>query len=163
MTQNRLSDEIRTYLGSHFPGSSVDDSYYFVTLQGGARRHIIDDPFELLQRVADRLCERQFWLVAVGMDPREFVEPRVVEQEATFYQPDWNVDEKLTQWFVAAAPAVVDLKRMLASLKSPAALVFIDPARRIVFDAVYRDVFATSEQDLNEFFSGIESSIQPEA
>jgi len=158
MSQEKLSDEVRRFLESHFPGSSIDDGYYFVILESAAWRRVRDDPFELLQRVADRVSERSFWLICVGADPRDLVPARVAEQQTTLYTPDWNVQQELPQWFLAVDPVKFDLRRMLRALGSPAALVFIDPARRIIFDARYRRVHATSEGDLDAFFAGIEDS-----
>lgn len=160
MTATKLSDEVRAFLDTYFPGGTIDDGYYFVSIEPRVLRRIKDDPFQYLQRVADRVTERPCWAIVVGADPRPFLRASTIEERTVVYTPDWNVEQKLTQWIAALHPGSVDLHAVLAALVWPAALVFIDPSRRIVFDARMRRVHAPSDADVNAFFEGIEGCIE---
>jgi hypothetical protein len=67
MPRHTLSDHVRDYLDEHFPDSSIDNTYYFVTLSSPVNASVREDAIEV---VAANLAQPGAWLITVGVDPR---------------------------------------------------------------------------------------------
>src|SRR5262249_36165525 len=110
MTQSKFSEMVRSYLHSNFPGSTIDDGYYFVSITGGVRCRV-DDAF--VQEIGERLAEPGSWVITVGVDPRSYVSASSTEERSVYYKPDWDVEIKLSQWLVELGEAGIKLRSLL--------------------------------------------------
>src|SRR5262249_18304524 len=148
-----MSDSIRTdvyeFLGRQFPGSTLDDGYFFVQIKAPIVRDVRRDR---ANTVLDKLCDTPTWLITVNNDPRDLIEATRVEQGTTSYNPDWNHSEDVPQW-LAELPARprVDLDALRKRSKPLGALAVISPDHRIVFNVHYMRVYAATEDDLGRF------------
>lgn len=152
MTQHTLSDNVRSYLDEHFPGSSIDNTYYFVTFNSPVNASI---PEAQVGSVAANLAQPGAWLITVGVDPRAFVKPRKVEQSTVLYQPDWNIEKKLVEWIIEIDEPGVDMLRVLSAETSPGAAAIVDGRRHLLFDANARRVHAADQATLDAFLATI--------
>jgi hypothetical protein len=155
-----LRSEVYDFLYSTFPGSTLDDGYYFVHVKAPVSRRV--------RRVSatdvlTRLVDEPSWLVTVNADPTGFVGAARFEKGSTTYNPDWNISEEMPQW-IAALPAnpVVDLDGLRKSMKPLGALALISPSHRLIFDVRYMLVHAASNADLDALVKGNEQSFERE-
>lgn len=146
---DKLSERVRAFLDARFPGSSIDDGYYFVRIVAPIEVQIRDED---RQRVAERVCAGRCWIISVGVDPRLHLKVLEGEQRTVTYNPDWNVERDLPQFLVEARTALIELDALLSE-EQPSALVFIDPDHGIVFNAGLRRVYATSDADVQRIVS----------
>jgi hypothetical protein len=155
-----ITDRIRAFLDATFPGSDIDDGYYFVSIKPRALRRV---KRASLQQVVDRLCENDCWLVFVGPDPRKHVHARAAEQRTVVYAPDWNIQERRGEWLLDLEPGRVDMEALGRMMDWPGALIVIDPQRRVVFDHRLQRLYADSEDHLISFIRGIEDCFETPA
>lgn len=160
MSHERLSDKVRTFLDQEFPGSSMDEGYYFVTIEAPIRGTVRDDPFQLLERTVERICRHGCWAIVVGTDPRPYLRVGEADSREVNYRPDWNIEEPMTQWVVEHEGGGVELRSLLRNMTLVSAAVFIDSKQRVVVDAGKRRVYARSADELARFIEGIEDCIE---
>ena len=156
MSKGRISDDLRTFLDATFPGSTLDDGYFFVRIEAPASQLVHRDQ---LQPIADRLGEGHAWLVVVSTDPRDVLPGANVEERTVDYRPDWDVDDKMTQWIVELHDRTVPLVPLIARLAPASALSIVNASKRIVLDVGTARVYADTRDALDRFFEGIEDSI----
>ena len=159
-----MSDSIRMdiyeFLARHFPGSTLDDGYFFVQIEGSTTRRVRR---ERANEVLEKLCREPSWLVTVNNDPHGSVSPVRIEQRMTNYNPDWNYNEPIPQW-LAELPAMprIDLDALRRQSKPLGALAIISPSHCIVFDIHYMRLHAASQEDLERFARGSEDYFSDE-
>lgn len=120
MSNGALRMEVYGFLYRHFPGSTLDDGYYFVHIQAPvARRVHVDKVLEVFEKLVDAPS----WLITVNDDPSDSIDATRIEQRTTSYNPDWNYCVDVPQWF-AALPAKprVDVENLLTRMKPIGAL-----------------------------------------
>jgi hypothetical protein len=156
MSQARISNDLRTFLDAEFPGSTLDDGYFFVRIEAPVSQLVHRDR---LQPIADRLGEGDAWLVVVSTDPRDVLPGADVEERAVDYRPDWDVDDKMSQWVVELHDRTVPLAPLIARLAPASALSIVNASKRIVLDVGTARVYAASRDALDRFFQGIEDSV----
>lgn len=149
MTANPIRTEVYDFLSRYFPGSTLDDGYFFVRIEAPSTHRVRR---EMAQVVLDRLCDGPSWMVTVNLDPNTAVSPVRLEQTTVAYSPDWTASEEIPQWF-AELPlrARVDLAQLRGRLKPLGALAFISVQHRLVFDVQYMRLHAASVADLDRF------------
>jgi hypothetical protein len=152
-----ISDQVRAFLRDNFPGATVDDEYYFVSVRGPAQRRL---KHEGIKPVAAKLSTDDCWLVAVNVDGIAELQPLDIESQSITYKPDWNIEEAYTEWF-ARVRGDIDLDRLSRSTTAPSALALISPAYRIVLDIAYARVHARSVDELAAFLVGLEDFLEP--
>lgn len=123
MSTTKLADEIRAFLDETFPGSSIDDGYYFVNIKAPVSRGVVH---EQSQRIVDQICAGTCWVIAVGLDLPSHVRARVIEQRLVTYNPDWNVQKEMMQWLAVIEDGKVDLGATLEGADLTGTLVFIN-------------------------------------
>jgi hypothetical protein len=156
VSHGRISSDLRAFLDTVFPGSTIDDGYFFVRIEAPVAQLVHRDRF---QPIADRLGEGDGWLVVVDADPRGVVPGADSEERTVHYRPDWDVDEKRSQWVVVLHDTRVPLAPLIARLAPGSALAIVNAGKRVVLDVGTARVYATSLDDLHRFFDGIEDSI----
>lgn len=157
MTTPNMTDQIRSFLRENFPETTIDDEYYFVSVRAPAQRRLMH---EGIMPVTAKLCEDSCWLVAVNVDGISALQPLELESRDVTYKPDWNVEERYTQW-IARVRGDVALDRLKRSTTEPSALALISPARRIVLDVAHARVTARSSDELSSFLTGLEQWLEP--
>jgi hypothetical protein len=152
-----ISDQVRAFLNENFPGATIDDEYYFVSVRGPAQRRL---KHEGIQPVAAKLCTDECWLVAVNVDGIAKLKPLQLESEQIAYKPEWNIEESYTKW-LARVRGDIDLDHLSRSTTAPSALALISAAHRIVLDIAYARVHARSVHELAAFLDGLEEFLEP--
>jgi hypothetical protein len=147
-----MIDALRAFLSANFPGATIDDDYYFVSVRSPANRRIKRDG---VAAVAQKICDGWCWLVGVNVDGVAELAPLESESRPITYQPDWNIQQRFTQQ-LARVPCPIDIDRLRRSKTDPSALVLISPSQRIVFDLAYDRVYAPSAEVLSTFLSGLD-------
>lgn len=156
MSNDALRTEVYDFLSQHFPGSTLDDGYYFVQIQAPVTRRILSDN---VQDVFEQLLDAPSWLITVNVDPSDLIDATRIEQRVTSYNPDWNYSEDVPQWIAELpARARVDLGELRKRMKPLGALALISHAHRIVFDIHYMRLYAASQQELDNFVGGNQGS-----
>jgi hypothetical protein len=161
MSNQDLRTQVCEFLDRSFPGSTLDDGYFFVRIEAANSRRVRR---ESMSAVFDRLIDRPCWLVSVNNDPRDFVESPRLEQGTTDYAPDWNYTEPVPQWFVELPiRARVDLEGFKRRMKPLGALAVFCPDQRLIFDVHYMRLHAASNEDLERFVEGHDGWFEAEA
>jgi hypothetical protein len=148
-----LKQEIVSFLGATFPGSTLDDGYFFVVMKAA---HALAVPHGAAQRVVDKLCAGRCWLVCVGGDPGSHVRASRSEKDTVRYTPDYDIAQPMERWWLALDPAPVDLQTIRTAMSPPSALLFVDPEHRVAFHANFNRVYAASAEALEAFRAGLE-------
>jgi hypothetical protein len=154
---SELLQAVCRFLDENFPGSRIDDGYYFIAIREGAAAPIRHDH---RQRLANRIGERRCLLVSVGIDPRPLLRTNRVEERTVEYNPDWDVHVPRPQWLVDLPPQRIDVRALLSAGTEPCALALIDPERRIVLDLYLRTVHAPTRAVLDSFLVGFEDAVE---
>jgi|SRR5664279_6077877 len=157
MSTTKLADEIRAFLDESFPGSSIDDGYYFVNIKAPVSRGVVH---EQSQRIVDRICAGTCWVIAVGLDLPSHVRARAIEQRSVTYNPDWNVQKEMLQWLVVMDDGKLDLAKALEGADLTGTLVFVNQSSGMVFNAYLRRLYGLSQSAMDVFANGIESSFE---
>jgi len=152
MSAPKISDRVRSYLDANFKGSTIDDGYYFVSIRAPVCWRIHD---EAVQEVGERLAEIGSWVITVGVDPSPHVTANAVEQRTVIYNPDWNIEKKLSQWLVELGQPGIQLRALLEAETVPGAAAIVNSQRGIVFDANMRRLYANDEAVLAALLTGI--------
>lgn len=149
MSTHALRAEIYDFLNRHFPGSTLDDGYFFARIEAPVVRNVHSDK---LGEVFDKLVDAPSWLVTVNNDPTGLIDARRIEQGLTSYTPDWNYNEDVPQWFVELpARPRVDLQSLRRSMKPLGALILVSPTHRLIYDLHYMRLYAASNEELERF------------
>lgn len=156
MTSPILSESVRKFLDANFPGSSLDDGYYFVSIGACPNWRVHD---WAVQQVSDRLAGEGTWLVTVGVDPRPYTNARYVEQRTVVYTPDWNVEKKLIQWLAELAEPGIRIRPLLDAETVPGAAAIVNPQQGIVFNANARRLYARDHATLERLLDGMEDAV----
>ncbi len=156
MSDGRITGELRAFLDAVFPGSTIDDGYFFVRIEAPAAQLVHRDR---LQPIADKLGEGNGWLVIVDADPSDLLPGADLEERTVDYRPDWDVDEKMRQRVVELHDTSVPVAPLIARLAPASALTIVNASQRIVLDVGTARVYAGSRDDLDRFFQGIEDSV----
>jgi len=151
--------ELLEFLDKHFPGSTIDNGYHFVSINAPAVSPLVRADAQ--QRVADKFCTGRYWLLSVDIDPQAFLKVDRIEQRTVFYRPDWNVEEKRTQWLAELRETPVDISTLNAERQLASAFALFEPDRNLVFDIHDLAVYAISKSDLDEFMRGLEECFDP--
>lgn len=153
---SEILQTVDRFLSHYFPGSRIDEGYYFVSIREGVEACI---RHEQRQCLVDRICERPSLLVTVGVDPRPFVHATRVEQRVVDYNPDWDVHVSRPQWLAELPPQHVDVGALLSAGTEPGALVLIDPEGCVILDLYLRTVHAPSRALMESFLTGLEDAV----
>ena len=151
MTTTTITEDLHAFLDATFPGSTIHDGYEFVSITAPVDRMVRHDQ---RQRVADRICAGRGWLVAVGVDPRPWMNSTRIEEQTTCYNPDWNVQQYMPMWIAEIQAASFDLGAMFGAMKSPGVLALISADYNVALHA--RRLFARSDAELARFAEGLE-------
>jgi hypothetical protein len=154
-----ITEDLLGFLASTFPGSTIDDGYFFIVIRGGAERFV---RYDKLQEAVDRITDGRCWLVTVNVDPRDLVEPDRIEQRTVDYNPDWNVHEPMPQWIVDVSSTRVDISALIARRKEAriGAYAFISADRRVAFQLPERSLIAASRSEMERFGEGLEACFE---
>lgn len=139
-----LLDELEALLARDFPGSTLDEGYWFVKIKAPHEGCVAGGRS---QPIADDLCAGRAWLLVVGADPAPFV-GTATETRRVQYQSDWNVNETMTMYGVALA-GPVDLAAVGRSLRGPNALAIVAPDRGLILDVAMLRLHAVHQDALD--------------
>src|SRR4051812_45907429 len=101
MNNVALRTEVYDFLYRHFPGSTLDDGYFFVMIEAPVARRVQRGK---VQEVFQRLLDAPSWLVTVNNDPSDSIDATRIEKHSTDYTPDWSHSDAVPQW-IAELPA----------------------------------------------------------
>jgi len=136
--------ELSAFLEKDFPGSDLDEGYYFVRIKAPHETAAIRGR---MQPIADDLCAGRAWLVVVGADPAPFTKAAIETREVR-YRSDWNVDEPKTMYGAELA-GPVDITALGNAIRGPGTEVIIAPDRGLALDVSLARVHAKQKTELD--------------
>lgn len=138
--------EVEDWLADNFPGSTIEDGYYFVRIKAEVECQVL---LPESQAMSDYLTRGRCWIISVGGDLTPFTNPTRVEQDMTIYNPDYNIWEEIPRWIAETENVSLDIQGLIRSMMSEGILAIVAIDLGLVFNFSLLRLYATSKDELD--------------